>query len=104
MPLDPTIAGSNSELPTRGIIAMAVNGVPAYGPQEASSTNAVEPDPGSQIQDAQFWYGHAGKRFSFFSSCCFAFFSPSFYCFIFASSFAHMDHPTIYLLLSTIIN
>ena len=62
MPLNPTIASSKSEPPSRGIIAMAINGVPTYGAQEGGSTNAVEPDPGSQIQDAQFWYGHAGKR------------------------------------------
>ena len=61
MPLNPTIATSKSEPPVRGIIAMCINGVPAYGPQEAGSSNAVEPPAGSFIQDAQFWYGHAGK-------------------------------------------
>ena len=40
---------------------MAINGVPTYGAQEGGSTNAVEPSPGAQITDAQFWYGHAGK-------------------------------------------
>ncbi len=61
MPLNPVIAGSKSEPPTRGIIAMTLHGVPAYGAQEAGSSNAVEPPAGSMIQDAQFWYGHAGK-------------------------------------------
>ena len=61
MPLNPTIASSKSEPPSRGIIAMAINGVPTYGAQEGGSTNAVEPSPGAQITDAQFWYGHAGK-------------------------------------------
>jgi len=61
MPLNPSIAGSKSEPPARGIIAMAVTGVPAYGPQEGGSTNAVEPEAGASITDAQFWYGHAGK-------------------------------------------
>ena len=28
MPLNPTVAASHTEIPTRGIIAMAVNGVP----------------------------------------------------------------------------
>lgn len=53
MPLNPTVAGSHTEIPARGIIAMAVNGVPAYGPQEAGSTNAVEPEAGASITDAQ---------------------------------------------------
>eukprot|EP00588_Corethron_pennatum_P013768 CAMPEP_0194271594 /NCGR_PEP_ID=MMETSP0169-20130528/5336_1 /TAXON_ID=218684 /ORGANISM="Corethron pennatum, Strain L29A3" /LENGTH=1088 /DNA_ID=CAMNT_0039013977 /DNA_START=145 /DNA_END=3411 /DNA_ORIENTATION=- len=49
--------GEIQEIPIRGIIAMSTNGVPAYGPQEVGSDNAV--DPTGQIQDAQFWYGHA---------------------------------------------
>ena len=61
MPLSPVIASSKTEPPIRGIIGMAVNGVPAYGAQEGGSTNAVEPSAGAQITDAQFWYGHAGK-------------------------------------------
>ena len=61
MPLNPTIAASKTEPPTRGIIAMTLHGVPAYGPQEAGSSNAVEPEANSAITDAQFWYGHAGK-------------------------------------------
>jgi hypothetical protein len=61
MPLNPSIANIKTELGTRSIIAMAINGVPAYGPQEGGSTNAVEPDADASITDAQFWYGHAGK-------------------------------------------
>ena len=44
---------------------MAINGVPTYGAQEGGSTNAVEPSAGERIQDAQFWYGHAGEWNSF---------------------------------------
>lgn len=36
---------------------MAVNGVPAYGPQESDSLNAVE---GMGVAGARFWYGHTG--------------------------------------------
>lgn len=73
MPLNPTVANSATEPPPRSIIAMAINGVPAYGPQEGGSTNAVEPSGGSSITDAQYWYGHAGmfvvkRRFSNLSS------------------------------------
>ena len=62
MPLNPTVSSSKTELPARGAIAMATNGVPAYGPMEASDTNAVEPDANSDIQDAQYWYGHAAMN------------------------------------------
>ena len=62
MPLEPTMENSKTEIPIRGAIAMALNGVPAYGPQEAAGENAVEPDSNSQIQDAQFWYGHADRQ------------------------------------------
>ena len=62
MPLNPIVASSKSEIPIRGIIAMAVNGVPAYGPQEGGGSNAVEPDPNAFLQDAQFWYGHAAMN------------------------------------------
>jgi len=62
MPLEPKNADSVTEIPIRGAIAMAVNGVPAYGPQEVGGHNAVEPDSNSQIQDAQFWYGHSDMQ------------------------------------------
>ena len=42
-----------------GIVAMSLNGVPAYGAQEGGGTNAAEPAVGAQITDAQYWYGHA---------------------------------------------
>lgn len=45
----------------RGAIAMSLNGVPAYGPQEGGGSNAVEPGNGF-IQDAQFWCGHADMQ------------------------------------------
>ncbi len=57
MPLNPEVASERTEVPIRGMIAMALNGVPAFGPQEANSNNAVEPNDGD-IQGAQFWYGH----------------------------------------------
>mmetsp|Transcript_20346 Transcript_20346/g.56601 ORF Transcript_20346/g.56601 Transcript_20346/m.56601 type:complete len:429 (+) Transcript_20346:200-1486(+) len=47
------------EVPIRGMIAMAVNGVPAYGPQESDSLNAVEVSESTK-SGAGFWYGHAG--------------------------------------------
>jgi len=48
-----------TEVPMRGMIAVALNGVPAYGPQEADSNNAVEGTMG--VPGARYWYGHAGK-------------------------------------------
>ena len=57
MPLNPTVATSRTEVPIRGMIAMAINGVPAFGPQEADSNNAVN---GNGVPGARFWYGHAG--------------------------------------------
>ncbi len=62
MPLNPTAnASGKTALPERGIIGMAINGVPAYGPMEVSDANAVEPGATGEIQDAQFWYGHAAS-------------------------------------------
>jgi len=60
IPLNPTIATSRTEVPIRGMLAMALNGIPAYGPQESDSNNAVEGDDG--VQGARFWYGHAGPN------------------------------------------
>ena len=61
LPLNPVIAASVSEIPIRGMIAMAKNGVPAFGPQESDGMNAVEADPNlTNKLDAGFWYGHAG--------------------------------------------
>eukprot|EP00551_Chaetoceros_affinis_P016219 CAMPEP_0203692314 /NCGR_PEP_ID=MMETSP0091-20130426/4489_1 /ASSEMBLY_ACC=CAM_ASM_001089 /TAXON_ID=426623 /ORGANISM="Chaetoceros affinis, Strain CCMP159" /LENGTH=391 /DNA_ID=CAMNT_0050563083 /DNA_START=137 /DNA_END=1309 /DNA_ORIENTATION=+ len=60
LPLEPVIASSQREIPVRGMIAMAVNGVPTYGAQESSSTNAVEPtDDDGAVQGANYWYGHS---------------------------------------------
>jgi len=42
------------------MIAMALNGIPAYGPQEADSNNAVEGTMG--VPGARYWYGHAGPN------------------------------------------
>ena len=42
--MNPSLADELSEIPQRGMIAMAINGVPQFGAQESSSDNAVEPD------------------------------------------------------------
>lgn len=60
MPLNPTKANSKTEIPMRGIIAIALNGVPSYGAQESDSLNAVEGSAADQ-KKANFWYGHAGQ-------------------------------------------
>jgi hypothetical protein len=57
MPLYPTINRVRTEVPIRGMLAMAMNGVPTYGPQESDSLNAVE---GMGVPGARFWYGHTG--------------------------------------------
>jgi len=61
LPLDPTYDhnGPKYEVPIRGMIAMAKNGVPAYGPQESDGFNAVEIGESGKT-GAQYWYGHAG--------------------------------------------
>ena len=61
MPLKPVVDGKRTEVPMRGMIAMATNGVPAFGPQESDFNNAVEPGDG-KIQGAQFWYGHSSSQ------------------------------------------
>ena len=43
---------------------MAINGVPAFGPQEADSNNAVN---GNGVPGARFWYGHAGVQLGMFT-------------------------------------
>ena len=50
----------------KGIIAIALDGVSVYGAQEGGGTNAVEPGANSQIQDAQYWYGHAETQHRWF--------------------------------------
>lgn len=60
VPLNPSVANERTEIPIRGMIAMAMNGVPAYGPQENDNNNAVEGTMG--VQGARFWYGHAGPN------------------------------------------
>jgi len=57
LPLNPIKQNNKIEIPARSIIAMATNGVPAFGPLEGGDSNSVEPGNGF-IQDAQFWYGH----------------------------------------------
>ena len=57
MPLNPTKLDVPIEIPSKAIIGIATNGVPAFGAKEVGDSNAVEPT--GQIQDAQYWYGHA---------------------------------------------
>lgn len=65
IPLDPpnpnpaATADEKTEVPIRGMIAMAKNGVPAFGPQESDGLNAVDPTVSNRL-DAQYWYGHPG--------------------------------------------
>ena len=61
MPLDPVFDPMMeiSEIPLRGMIAMAKNGVPAFGPQESDGLNAVDITLSDKF-GANFWYGHAG--------------------------------------------
>ena len=60
LPLHPQQAAEHAEVPIRGMIAMTLSGVPAYGPQEADSLNALEDDNG--VPGARFWYGHSGAN------------------------------------------
>ena len=59
IPLNPVLSSRKLEVPPRGAIAFAVNGVPAFGPMESDSVNAVEP-PENVSKGAAFWYGHVG--------------------------------------------
>ena len=59
MPLNPTQATDHTEVPIRGMLAMALNGVPGYGPQESDSLNAVEVSTSTKT-GAGYWYGHPG--------------------------------------------
>ncbi len=62
MPLNPVKTTTAMEPAALGIVAMSLNGVPAYGAQEGGGTNAAEPAAGAQITDAQYWYGHAAMQ------------------------------------------
>ena len=64
IPLNPDVpvAKENSEkmeIPVRGIVAIAKNGVPTFGSQESDGLNAVEPTASNKL-DATYWYGHPG--------------------------------------------
>jgi len=59
LPLNPEKSDDLEEIPSKGLIAIATNGVPAYGAKEVDDMNAVEPN--GDIVDAQYWYGHATK-------------------------------------------
>jgi len=60
LPLDPALAETRTEIPTVGMVAMAKNGIPAYGPMEAFDENAVEPSE-TDVVGSDFWYGHASN-------------------------------------------
>ena len=66
MPLNPSVAATITEIPARGTIAMALNGVPAYGPMEGNDFNAVE--GANAAGGAAFWYGHASNAVWHFHS------------------------------------
>ena len=55
-----------TEIPPTGMIAIAKNGVPAFGPKgHGDGKNAVEPcarSEGCNVQDAQYWYGHSSSK------------------------------------------
>ena len=54
---------ANKEIPIRGMVAIAKNGVPAFGAQEVDGANAVEPcNITGCVQDAQYWYGHPNTK------------------------------------------
>jgi len=61
LPLDPVYDANSpkTEIPIRGIVAMAKNGVPTFGPQESDGLNAVETGESNKL-GAKYWYGHAG--------------------------------------------
>jgi hypothetical protein len=50
----------DTEIPIRGMVGMAKNGVPVFGAQETDGANAV--DPTGSVQDAQYWYGHPNTK------------------------------------------
>ena len=58
LPLNPVLAAANTEVPSGGMIAMATNGVPAFGAMESNASNAVETAAGT-LASAGYWYGHA---------------------------------------------
>jgi len=60
IPLNPVYTTEKTEVPSKGIIAMATNGVPVFGAQEVTDANAM--DPNGKIKDARYWYGHATKN------------------------------------------
>ena len=67
LPLDPAAPAAGAALtepPSHGLNIMGLNGVPAFGAQEAAGDNAFEhaataKDGGMLITDAKYWYGHA---------------------------------------------
>jgi len=58
MPLNPSLLADDAylEVPTRGLLGMSLNGIPAYGPQEIENMNALEDLEGDLIVPAA---GHA---------------------------------------------
>ena len=62
MPLYPVVTSTLTEPASHGIVAMALNGIPAFGAQEASGDNAYEHAQDAFIVDAKYWYGHASPN------------------------------------------
>ena len=59
MPLNPTLAATMVEPSALGIIAMSLNGVPVFGPQEGGGLNAAETTVATF--DGVPFYGHAAR-------------------------------------------
>ena len=70
MPMQGTYVSTITEPQNLGIIAIQLNGVGIYGAQEAGGTNAVEPAASAQIQDAQYWWGHASPFHDWYVIVC----------------------------------
>lgn len=63
IPIEPVLSNTLTEPASHGIVAMALNGIPAFGAQEASGDNAYEHAEDAFIKDAKYWYGHASPNY-----------------------------------------
>lgn len=63
VPLNPSLITNVTEPSPNGVIAMSLNGVPAFGAQEGGGSNAVEGNalPNSTELGGVPWYGHAAR-------------------------------------------
>jgi hypothetical protein len=63
-PLNPTVTATRTEPASHGVIAFGLNGIPAFGAQEAAGDNAYEHAEDAFIKDAKYWYGHASPDYT----------------------------------------